>query len=133
MRTLVGILTFTLLAVLSYAQPANLRYGISVSIKFQADGDYIPVERKITPPAYPAELRPARISGGAAFKFSVQPDGKVTDISVTALNKNEIAEIKAAVKEALATWQFEPTKPGPHAPKAPVLITGEIQFDFLPE
>ena len=131
MRTLSIILVGLSLAITGEAQSLG-RYVANVSIVFRpSDGTMLnPAEIKITPPAYPKEMRQAGISAEVAFKFTVQKDGRVADVVIT---KASHLDFKPAVEEAITHWKFEPLKEDGHGVSRPLVLFGKITFSLSDE
>jgi protein TonB len=75
------------------------------------------VEKPVSPPLgvqrlpYPAELKAAGITGSLIAQYVVDATGRVNVSSFKVLNDAD-PRFAAAVKAALATWQFEPATVG---------------------
>jgi TonB family protein len=77
-------------------------------------------------PAYPSQLRAARVEGMVMASFTVKADGNI-DMSTFRISRSDHDAFTAAVRGALASWQFRPAlgKDG-----QPVAATMEMPFIF---
>jgi TonB family protein len=63
-----------------------------------------PWPQSMQPPAYPMEMVWANIEGTARLEFTVTKEGAVTDLVISASH----TEFEPVVRDAVATWRFEP-------------------------
>lgn len=99
-------------------------YGTRVEIYYRAVAGRFPTEERITPPAYPPEMRRAALEDTVPFTVVVGPNGRVSKIAV---GEGKFPEFRRAVQETLSTWQFRPLR-GAAEDAAPVQLRGEIRF-----
>jgi len=72
-----------------------------------ADVDNPPVPVKRTAPAYPTELRVARVHGGVAVEFVIGLKGEVVGAQVISTADSRLND---AAVEAVKTWKYKPAK-----------------------
>lgn len=129
MRTVLALFLAFLVGAQGYAQGYNPGYGTSVAMIFHAVKGRFPPEGKLTPPAYPGDVRRAAISGEVSFKITVQENGDVTDVIVKGSQK----EFRRAAEEALASWKFLPRREGVSESPRPLVLAGKIRFSIIEE
>ena len=127
MRTFLTLFFALLLGGFGYAQGYNPGYATSVTMVFHVVEGQFPREDRVSPPAYPPELRRASISGEVSFRLTVRTNGDVTDVIV----EGSQPEFRRAAEEALASWRFLPRAEG--ASPDPLILTGKIRFSIVDE
>jgi protein TonB len=115
-----------LIAVLAVtAAPTTLLAQSDSQVYLPGDGVTLPSVVKRVNPNYTSEARDQRIEGVVGLSCVVQPDGRVTDISVTQSLDAVFGLDKNAV-EAMGQWEF---KPGTKNNK-PVAVKISVQMNF---
>jgi len=107
------------------AAPTTLLAQSDSQVYLPGDGVTLPSVAKRVNPNYTSEARDQRIEGVVGLSCVVQPDGRVTDISVTQSLDAVFGLDKNAV-EAMGQWEF---KPGTKNNK-PVAVKISVQMNF---
>lgn len=90
----------------SAINPASLTRGLSKVFNI-ADVDDPPVPVKRTAPAYPPELRAARVHGSVVVEFVTGLKGEVG--GAQAISSDD-TRLNASAVECVLTWKFKPAK-----------------------
>jgi TonB family protein len=114
-----------LVALLAVTAGPTLLAQSDSQVYLPGDGVTLPSVVKRVNPNYTSEARDQRIEGVVGLSCVVQPDGRVTDISVTQSLDAVFGLDKNAV-EAMGQWEF---KPGTKNNK-PVAVKISVQMNF---
>jgi protein TonB len=89
---------------LAGSQAAQETEGVAEAFS-AADLEERPQPTAQTPPAYPAELRKAKVEGSVTVAFVVDENGRVEDARV---EKSSHPEFEKSGLEAIRKWRFRP-------------------------
>lgn len=110
-------LTLGLLAGLFCVLPAKAQ---------TADFDTRPMPLKTPPPAYPADMKRASITGMVAVAVVIDEGGTVTECSVAKASRTEFEQ---PAIDAVKHWKFKPALKGGSPVKARMVIPIKFSLD----